>query len=107
MATLKEKQDRREIERKEEDDRTIQNRRAAPVSKVFTILAKNKVQRPDSPSRPGITGNKNQNHRPCIPRPPLAWLGLDLLRLGKRQVIYFYLRREFTTNGKNTRSMNR
>lgn len=50
----------------------VQDRRAAPVSKVFTILAKNKVQRPGSPSRPDITGNKNQNHRPCIPHPPLA-----------------------------------
>jgi len=30
------------------DGKAVQDRRAAPVSKVFTILAKNKVQRPDS-----------------------------------------------------------
>lgn len=56
--------------------RTVRDRRAAPVSKVFTIPAKNEVQKARLP-RPGITGNKNQNHRPRIPRPPLAWLDLD------------------------------
>ena len=54
----------------------MQNRRAAPVSKVFTIPAKNKVQKAKvyrrfspSLSLAGVTGHKKQNHRPRIPWP--------------------------------------
>lgn len=62
------------IGRRKRGERMMQDRRAAPVSKVFTILAKNKVQKAKVQRAPslGVTGNKKQNHRPRIPQPSMG-----------------------------------
>lgn len=63
------------IGRRKRGERMTQDRRAAPVSKVFTILAKNKVQKAKVQRAPslGVTGNKKQNHRPPrIPQPSMG-----------------------------------
>lgn len=69
---------------KKKTARAVQDRRAAPVSKVFTILAKNKVQRPDS-----LSDRHNWQQKPESPSMhSSSAIGVDrlrLLRLGKTQ----------------------
>lgn len=68
------------------DGRAVEDRRAAPVSKVFTILAKNKVHKGQTPSR------HNWQQKPESPSMhssslTIGVVRLRLLRLGKRPAI--------------------